>query len=226
MRTALNALCAFALATFAACSFNRIDGALAVEVTGMPASAIRAEAVLTDSNGGTITRDPHFGSGVYLSMPLELTFPTLPAGDYTVQVIAYDSSSTEVAVGNHGGTFAPGNPIDVVDLILGTEGIQGTYGTPCILTGTGVNTCSGGLVCKQYSSSDQGVCTHSCASGTTDCETSPPGATCDAFEGVAASHFCQWKCDSTDVGSCPEGLICGSSAAPGNGTQRYCQGTN
>jgi hypothetical protein len=227
MRTALKALCALALATLAACSFNRIDGALEVEVTGMPANAIRAEAVLTDANGGTITRDPHFGIGVYLSQPLTLTFPAIPAGNYSVQVIAFDSSATEVGVGNGSGSFTPGIEGAPLGVVLDPSGIQGTYGTPCILTGTGVHSCSGSvLVCKQYSSSDQGVCTHACAAGTSDCETSPPGATCDAFEGVAANHFCQWKCSSTATGSCPQDLICGSSAAPGNGTQRYCQGTN
>ncbi len=229
MRTALNLTALCALASLAACNFDRIDGAIQIDVTGMPESAVRATVVITDANSSTLTRNPTFGTGVYLQQPLIVTLPSVAPGPYTVQVTAYDACATPLAVGNGAGTYAvaanPDTALVPLAVQLSSNGLQGTYGTSCIDTGTGTNACACGLTCQQYSATDPGICTHAC-NGNTTCESTPAGATCEAFEGVAANTFCQWECGlESDGGTvCPPGLACGPAVAMSGG-KRFCQGT-
>jgi len=234
MRTALTrtALCAL-VAALAGCNYSRFQGAIEIDVTGIPQSAVRAELVVTDSTGVVTKREPSFGAGVYVDTPLILTLPPIAPGAYSLQLTAYDVDDTPLAcvggapctasqTASYTPATGPDEPLPVVDVALSASGLQGTYGTPCILTGTGINTCSGDLVCKQYTASDQGICTHSC-NGSATCEQTPPGATCEAFLGVAANQFCQYECEA-DGGGCPAGLTCGA-AQSASGGKRFCQGS-
>jgi len=235
MRTALNLAAICALAALASCSFQRIDGAIEIDVTGMPSDSVRAELVLIDSTGRTYKREPHFGAGVYTGETLVLTLPAMAEGAFTVQVSAYDDNnydadstdtSTPVAVGNGAATYTapsdPDAPLLVVPIALVSNGALGAYGTPCIPTGTGTNLCASGLICEQYSSTDVGVCTSAC-NGTSNCTASPSGATCEAFLGDASTTYCQWEC-SADGGACPTGLTCGLGITASGG-KHFCQGT-
>ncbi len=227
MRTAFirTAICAVVCA-LAGCNYNHIQGALEFDITGIPESAVSVSVVVTDSSTALTERDPSFGNGVYASAPLVVTFPTIASGAYTVQVEADDIDHTPVAVANVSGSFTPvtaGEALPVLGITLSATGLQGTYGTPCILSGTGTNTCSGTLICKQYTATDQGICTHACQGTTTVCEQIPTGVSCGAFEGVAVNTYCQWEC-SADGGSCPPNTVCGAAVAASGG-KRYCQGS-
>jgi hypothetical protein len=214
------------VASLAGCNYNHIQGALEFDITGIPDSAVGLSIVVTDSSTATTERDPSFGGGVYSSTPLVVTFPTIATGAYSVQVQAVDIDQTPLANANVTGTFTPATadePIPSLAIALSATGLQGTYGTPCILTGTGTNSCSGTLICKQYTSTDQGICTHACQGTTTPCEQVPTGVSCGAFEGVAVNTYCQWEC-SADGGSCPPNTVCGAAVAASGG-KRYCQGS-
>ena len=80
-RTAILAACGLAVALVSAgCSNYAITGALEINVTGMPQSAVSTQLVLTDFAGNTVMRDPHFGTGVYTSQGLLFTVPAITPG--------------------------------------------------------------------------------------------------------------------------------------------------
>jgi hypothetical protein len=91
----------------AGCSYDTLSAPLTPQIDGLPGSAVRVEAALTDNAGKTTTVHPHFGAGVYGGgNPLVLAFPAPAAGALTFSVQAFDAADMQLAQGTTQGTYA------------------------------------------------------------------------------------------------------------------------
>lgn len=214
LRTVAPLAAAAALAGVAACSFEELTPNVIVSVTQVPADADHLDVLLTDSALRTYQRKPAFGLGQFDGSALELAFKVESLGAFNVQLTALNHDGTVLASGSVSSTVGA-TPVTVA-AALTSSGLDGTFGRPCLPSGSAVE-CSGtGLVCKRYTATDKGVCTLAC--GAVSCPSSPtPASACIAFPG-GAGNFCQWDCTSA---GCPSGLTCGAAISG----KKYCQGS-
>ena len=85
----------------AGCSYGGIDAPLTLDVTGMPNSAVRIDATLTDAVQKTTVVHQQFAAGTYAATPLTLAFAAPANGPFKVTVQAFDAlNPTAVAHGS------------------------------------------------------------------------------------------------------------------------------
>jgi hypothetical protein len=208
------ALAACAL-VYGACGYDELKPAVTVLVHNIPANADHLEVDLNDSASNSLARKPALGTGSVTD--LEVDFPAPATGVVTVQVNALDHNNTPLGTATVSGNYQ--SPVLVLETTLSiSAGQPGGYGGPCQ---SGV--CGPSLVCKKYTGTEAGVCTHACGTGGSACETSPAGASCQPFNSSAGQTYCQWECGLADAGtSCPANLTCGSQLSTG---KKFCQGS-
>jgi hypothetical protein len=85
----------------AGCSYGGIDAPLTVDVSGIPNTAVRIDATLTDAAQKTTVVHQQFAAGTYAATPLTLAFAAPANGSFKVTVQAFDAlNPTAVANGS------------------------------------------------------------------------------------------------------------------------------
>lgn len=223
-RSLASAFALLAVAIAAACSYTAQKGDIALHVDGLPASAVRAEVLLTTSSGDSKTYSPRFAVH---DGTLDLGFAAPSNGTYTVtiRVAAFDAADNFVADGTIATATAvlvpaaDGTPVPI-NLTVATVAAEGTYAARCKTDDGGTQSCSSGLICVQYQgTTSRGVCTQAC---TGVCPSAPtPLATCSTN---GSGQACQWECGAADggsaIGPCPPGLVCLTQV---NSSKKFCQ---
>jgi hypothetical protein len=91
----------------AGCSYGGIDAPLTVDVSGIPNTAVRIDATLTDLAQKTTVVHPQFVAGAYATTPLTLAFAAPAIGNFNVFVQAFDGSNpVAIAHGSATSTWA------------------------------------------------------------------------------------------------------------------------
>jgi hypothetical protein len=86
----------------AGCSYGGIDAPLTVDVSGIPNTAVRIDATLTDAAQKTTVVHPQFVAGAYATTPLTLAFAAPATGAFKVSMQAFDASNPVASA--HGST--------------------------------------------------------------------------------------------------------------------------
>jgi hypothetical protein len=90
----------------AGCSYGGIDAPLTVDVSGIPNTAVRIDAPLTDAAQKTTVVHPQFVAGAYATTPLTLAFAAPATGPFKVgRIQAFDANGTPIANGSTTGTW-------------------------------------------------------------------------------------------------------------------------
>ena len=90
----------------AGCSYGGIDAPLTVDVSGIPNTAVRIDAPLTDAAKKTTVVHPQFVAGAYATTPLTLAFAAPAPGTFTVgKIQAFDANGTPIANGSKTGIW-------------------------------------------------------------------------------------------------------------------------
>lgn len=88
------------------CSYGAIDAPLTVDVTAIPASAVRIDATLTDSAAKSTAVHPQFYAGQYATYPLVLSFAAPAPGAFSLAMQAFDANGVVVAHATPAGTWS------------------------------------------------------------------------------------------------------------------------
>lgn len=106
MRTASLRFAGLALVcALVSCSYGAIDAPLAVDVTALPATAVRMDATLTDAAAKVTAVHPQFYAGAYASYPLVLSFAAPAPGAFSLVLQAFDANGAVVAHATPAGTW-------------------------------------------------------------------------------------------------------------------------